>query len=86
MTNTLGVYTKNGVDRVADTPTRAVALSFDGFTLKEQVPAESATYRDLQAQAKDLGIPANQSEAALRDAIAAHQPTNIVTDQEDPTA
>lgn len=65
-----GVYVKGDVERVANTPARAVALVFDGFRLKEAVPAEDTSYRDLQAQAKELGIPANQSADDLRAAIA----------------
>jgi hypothetical protein len=74
-----GVYVKGDSEKVANTPARAVALVFDGYTLKETVPAESASYRDLQAQAKELGIPANQSEGALREAIAAATPSTAVT-------
>lgn len=73
---TSGVYApgtyvnKDGDQRVAKNARQAVALAFEGYALKEAVPAEDATYRDLQAQAKELGIPANQSETTLRAAIA----------------
>lgn len=80
-----GVYVKGDVEKVANTPTRAVELIFEGYRLKESVPAESATYRDLQAQAKEFGIPANQSEPVLREAIAAAKlpsPT-VVVDESD---
>lgn len=80
-----GVYVKGDDERVANTPARAVALVFEGFSLKETIPAEGATYRDLQAQAKELGIPANQSEGALRDAIAAKTPSTVNTAVVDPT-
>lgn len=33
-------------------------------------PEPEPTYRDLQAEAKDLGIPANQSADELKEAIA----------------
>lgn len=65
-----GTYVKGDSVKVANTAARAVALRFDGYTLHEATPAEDTSYRDLQAQAKELGIPANQSEAALRAAIA----------------
>lgn len=65
-----GVYEKDGIERVANTASRAVDLVFNGFRLKEAVPAEDASYRDLQAQAKDLEIPANQSADNLRVSIA----------------
>lgn len=65
-----GVYVKDGVEKHANTVARAVALAFEGYRLKEEVPASGASYRDLQSQAKELGIPANQSEDALRAAIA----------------
>lgn len=74
-----GVYVKGNDERVANTSSRAVALVFEGYSLKETVPAESASYRDLQAQAKELGIAANQSEGALRDAIAAKTPSTVST-------
>lgn len=35
-------------------------------------PVVEPTYRDLQAEAKELGIPANQSADELKDAIAEH--------------
>jgi hypothetical protein len=66
-----GVYVKGDSEKVANTTARAVALVFEGYRLKETVPADDTSYRDLQAQAKELGIKANQPEAALREAIAA---------------
>lgn len=66
-----GTYVKGDSVKVANTPARAVALVFDGYRLQEQAPAEDTSYRDLQAQAKELGIKANQPEASLREAIAA---------------
>lgn len=65
-----GTYVKGDSEKVANTAARAVALVFEGYRLKETVPADDTNYRDLQAQAKELGIKANQSEADLRAAIA----------------
>lgn len=65
-----GTYVKGDSVKVANTTKRAVALVFDGYKLQKASPAEDTSYRDLQSQAKELGIPANQSEAALRSAIA----------------
>ena len=70
----LGTYVKNGRRKTAASRRDAVALVFDGYTLEKPVVSEEATYRELQAKAKDLGIPANQSEAALREAIATAEP------------
>lgn len=80
-----GIYAKGDTERVANTTARAVELVFEGFRLKEQVPAEDASYRDLQSQAKDLGIPANQSAEDLRSAIAEAQlpGANVVLDDDD---
>jgi hypothetical protein len=70
----LGVYEKGDRRKSANSRREAVALVFDGYKHVEAVPAETATYRELQAKAKDLGIAANQSEAALREAIANAEP------------
>jgi hypothetical protein len=35
-------------------------------------PVEEPTYRDLQVEAKELGIAANQSADDLKEAIAEH--------------
>lgn len=78
-----GIYVKGDREKVADTPARAVALAFEGYVLKDTVPSETASYRDLQAQAKELGIPANQSEQHLREAIAALPPSVVVTAEGD---
>lgn len=65
-----GVYVKGDVVRTATTPAKAVALVFNGFVRQAPVPpSEDADYRDLQAQAKELDIPANQSADVLREAI-----------------
>lgn len=75
-----GVYRKGHETRVADTAHEAVALAFDGYRIQtaESVAAET-DYRDLQAQAKSLGIPANQGKDALAKAIADHVPGDEVT-------
>lgn len=64
-----GVYVKGEQERVATTTATAVALVFDGYVLKDESPAPDADYRDLQEQAKELGIKANQSADVLRAAI-----------------
>lgn len=65
-----GVYVKGDDEKVANSTTRAVALVFEGYQLKTEVPADDTSYRDLQAQAKELGIKANQPEDVLRKQIA----------------
>jgi hypothetical protein len=66
-----GTYTKGEDVRHASSPSEAVALVFAGYRPQTAASvAESADYRDLQAQAKGLGIPANQSKADLAQAIA----------------
>jgi hypothetical protein len=74
----LGTYVKNGRRKTAGSRRDAVALVFDGYKLEKPVVSEEATYRDLQAQAKELGIAANQSESALREAIALKAPAQGV--------
>lgn len=64
-----GVYVKGDQERVATSTRSAVALVFDGFVLVDESPAPDASYSDLQAQAKELGIPANQSADTLRTLI-----------------
>lgn len=64
-----GLYVKGGDVQRATTPSRAVALVFDGY--KKVDEQEDTSYADLQAQAKALGIPANQKADALRAAIEA---------------
>jgi len=72
-----GVYRKGHETRVADTATEAVNLAFDGFQLQTAQAVESELSRpELQAQAKALGIPANQTNAALAEAIASHVPSS----------
>lgn len=67
-----GVYVRGDQTRLARTPGAAVAAVWDGFRPATQQQTEDADYRDLQAQAKRLGIPANQSKDALAAAIASH--------------
>lgn len=49
---------------------RAVAPAPEPAPEPEPEPAEEVSYRDLQAQAKALDIPANQSRDELEAAIA----------------
>lgn len=69
-------YFQKGTDvRVATTAADEVALRFKGFApvavtaLVEVDTFAGVGYRDLQATAKELGIPANQSAQELIDAI-----------------
>lgn len=82
-----GTYVKGDVARVATSRSQAVALVFDGYVRKVDGPAEDAAYRDLQEQAKELGIPANQKADALREQIDAelNKPAGD-TDGENPLA
>lgn len=68
-----GVYVKGSSVQVATTASRATALVFEGYTARvddEPVPAAAdLDYRDLQKQAMELDIPANQSADALRKQI-----------------
>jgi len=71
-----GTYRKGHDFRVADTALEAVALAFTGYQRQtpESVAAE-LTRPELVEQAKALGIKANQSNAALAEAIATHEPS-----------
>lgn len=62
-------YAKGDVTRTAHTPADAAKLEFNGF--KRVVDAENVDYRDLQKQAKELGIPANGSAEELAERINA---------------
>jgi len=66
-----GTYVKGDSAKVATSRAQAVALVFDGYVFRGESPSEDVDYRDLQAQAKELGIPANQSADALREQIDA---------------
>lgn len=60
---------------MADTASEAVALQFAGYRPETAESVASELDRaELQAQAKSLGIKANQSSAALAEAIASHVP------------
>src|SRR5690349_144228 len=80
MSNEIGTYRKGDDVRVASTPSEAVALSFEGYKRETaESVADGADYRELQAQAKELGIAANQSKGALAEAIANHVPEDAPT-------
>jgi hypothetical protein len=73
-----GTYRKGDDVRYADSAATAVNLAFTGYVRDSaESLAEGTDYRDLQAQAKELGIPANQSKEALAEAIAAHVPADV---------
>lgn len=73
-----GIYVKGDQKRAAHTARDAVALVFDGFKLEESTaPGEDVSYRDLQAQAREHGIPANQTADVLRAAIAEAEAANL---------
>lgn len=57
-------YVKGDRKRIAYTPSEAVAAEFEGFKKAEPSRAE------LQAEAKAHDIPANQSNDALKAALA----------------
>ena len=63
-----GIYVKGDRTRIANTKADAVQAVWDGYAPQ----GGDSDYRALQAKAKDLGIPANQSAEALTEAIAQH--------------
>lgn len=73
------MYVKAGAVRNCQTRADVVAARFEGFVPAGNQDPVDVDYRDLQEQAKALGIPANQSKAALVKAVAAH-PTETTTD------
>jgi hypothetical protein len=75
-TPTPGIYRKGLEVRTAETASEAVALKFAGFVKQTAAALDDVDYRDLQQQAKDLGIPANQAKTALAQAIADHVPSS----------
>ena len=78
-----GLFVKGDAVRFAQTPAQAVQAAWDGFVAApEQVETVETPYADLQAQAKALGIPANQSAAKLAEAIANFEPEPEVSDSE----
>lgn len=66
-----GVYVKDGRTQTAKSPARAVALVFEGYSLRTAESAKDSDYRALQAQAKEAGISPKQSAAALVEALNA---------------
>lgn len=68
------IYVKGDQTRRVYTPAQRVAAVWEGFKPASEVTTEDVDYRDLQAQAKSLGIPANQGKEALVKAIAEHEP------------
>lgn len=69
-----GVYVKGERTRVAASNAEAVALTFDGYVRKGDEPeaeAPKVDYHDLQKQAKELDIPANQTADELQKQIDA---------------
>ena len=59
----------------SDSASEAVSLAFEGYQLQTAEAVESEfTRAELVEQAKALGIKANQSSAALAEAIANHVP------------
>lgn len=81
-----GVYVKGDSVRRCDTNASVVAARWEGYVLLENQDVESVDYRDLQAQAKALGVPANQSKEALEAAIleASKQPAGDQADETTP--
>lgn len=66
-----GTYIKGDDVRSASNAAEAVALAFQGYKRQTADFLADVDYRDLQEQAKALGIPANQSKEALAEAITA---------------
>jgi hypothetical protein len=71
-----GVYVKGDSVRIASSTSAAAALAFDGYALRGDEPApegdsNGVDYRDLQKQAKELDIPANQTSEELQRQIDA---------------
>lgn len=63
-------YVKDGRVRVVDSAASRVNAEWEGFVPKAEQSVDDVDYRDLQEQAKALGVPANQSKAALVEAVA----------------
>jgi hypothetical protein len=70
MSHETGTYVKGEQTRLVATKSDAVQAVWDGFT-RATVDSD-APYVELQAQAKALDIPANQSAKALSEAIATY--------------
>ena len=79
-----GTYVRGDTTRYARTRAQAVAFVWDGFRPATAQQPEDVDYRNLQAQAKALGIPANQSAEALQKAIVDYvPPTDDAVDTDD---
>lgn len=66
------LYVKGDRTRRVDSPAKRVQAVWEGFKPAADA-AEDATRVELQTVAKSLGIKANQSSDALRQAIAEHE-------------
>lgn len=66
----LQTYAKGDSIKTATSPAEKVALEFEGYKPVAETVAENVDYRDLQAQARQLGIPANQRKDALAAYVA----------------
>lgn len=87
-----GTYVKDGDVRIARTPAAAVQAVYAGYALAksdakveadvvvapvtEDVNTDGPDYKELQALAREAGIPANQSKADLEAALEAHTSTD----------
>ena len=71
--NRPGTFAKGNIVRRADRPVDVVALRFAGWKRVEEQTPDDASYRELQEQAKSVGIPANQSTDALLEALAQYE-------------
>ena len=66
-----GVYRKGDDVRVVETPTEAVNLLARGYVRQGATPTEDGPdYRELQRQAKELGIPATGTKEELAAAVS----------------
>ena len=75
MSTQTGTYVKGERVRYARTPGQAVQAVWEGFRRADEVDTD-VDYRELQARAKALGIPANGPKAALAKAVADFVPEN----------
>lgn len=69
-----GTYSKGESVRVAETPSDAVDLVWNGYSRVTVEAADDTPYDELKAQAKTLGIPVKGKKADLAQAIADFQP------------
>lgn len=70
-----GTYVKGDRVRFASNAVQVVQAKWEGFVRADQADVD-VDYRDLQARAKSLGIPANQPKAKLAEAVASYTPEN----------